>query len=198
MLILWQELDLCYEDKWDCPADSARFLKTEENDRVYMFLAGVNRELDDVKGRILGRKPLPTMREVFSELRREEARRHIMLQKLDPSPSELENSALLSSGTDSNGDKRKKSWCDHCKRSGHTMENCWKLHGKPPHWKKKGGGRAFHASNDVQDHQSSSGELPFTKEQIDTLVKLLQSSNSSIQTPSSCSLAQSGNYLHAA
>ena len=96
------------------------------------------------------------------------------------------------------GTREKKPQCDHCKRSGHTMESCQKLHGKPPHWKKKGGGRAFHASNDVQDHQSSLGELPFTKEQIDTLVKLLQSSDSSIQTPSSCSLAQSGNYLHAA
>ena len=53
MLILWQELEICYEDKWDCPADSARYLKREE-DGVSMFLAGMSQELDDVKGKILG------------------------------------------------------------------------------------------------------------------------------------------------
>ncbi|RDX95058.1 hypothetical protein CR513_22466, partial [Mucuna pruriens] len=51
--------------------------------------------------------------------------------------------------------------------------------GKPPNW--KGEGQAFQAINEVQVHQSSPGD----------------SSNQSVKTPS-CSLAQSGNYLHAA
>ncbi|EXB74504.1 Copia protein [Morus notabilis] len=62
-----KELDLCYEDEWDCPTDSVRHKKIEENDRVYVFLAGLNKELDEVRGRILGRKPLPSIREVFSK-----------------------------------------------------------------------------------------------------------------------------------
>jgi len=32
MMMLWQELDLCYEDEWDCPNDSVRHRKREEND----------------------------------------------------------------------------------------------------------------------------------------------------------------------
>ncbi|XP_006589216.1 uncharacterized protein [Glycine max] len=75
MVTLWQELDQYYEDDWENPNDATRFKKREENDRVYMFLAGLNQELNEVRGRILGRKSLPSMREVFFEVRREESRR---------------------------------------------------------------------------------------------------------------------------
>lgn len=65
MVASWQELDQCYDDKWENTDDYIRHQKHEENDRVFMFLAGVNRALDEVKGRILGRRPLPSIREVF-------------------------------------------------------------------------------------------------------------------------------------
>ena len=59
MVALWQELDQYYDDVWDNKNDCARHKKREKNDRVYMFLAGVHRNLDEVKGRILGRRPFP-------------------------------------------------------------------------------------------------------------------------------------------
>nr|XP_004492288.1 uncharacterized protein LOC101512800 [Cicer arietinum] len=31
--------------------------------------------------------------------------------------------------------KKKKPWCDHCQRTGHTKDTCWKIHGKPADWK---------------------------------------------------------------
>nr|CAN69055.1 hypothetical protein VITISV_022965 [Vitis vinifera] len=57
------------QNVWDSenPNDCARRMKREENDQVYMFLAGVSHNLDEVKGRILGRKPLPSIREIFSK-----------------------------------------------------------------------------------------------------------------------------------
>ena len=61
MLDLWQELDQCYNDGYENPRDLARFQKREENDRLFMFLTGVNSSLDEVKGRILRRKPLPSL-----------------------------------------------------------------------------------------------------------------------------------------
>ena len=54
MVTWWQELDLCYDDHWENKKDCAQFKKREENDRVFMFLAGVDKNLDEVKGRILG------------------------------------------------------------------------------------------------------------------------------------------------
>ncbi|KZV15766.1 hypothetical protein F511_32247 [Dorcoceras hygrometricum] len=80
MRALWQELDLCYNDDWECKNDSVKYHKRMETDRVFVFLAGLNRELDDVPGRILGRMPPPSLGEVFAEVRREEGRRRVMLK----------------------------------------------------------------------------------------------------------------------
>lgn len=185
LLTLWQELDLCYDDNWRCTEDSVLFLKRQENDRVFMFLAGLNTDLDEVRGRVLGKIPLPTLRETFAEIRREEARQGIMMGKT-PRSSESEGSALAIRNLGEGKRSDKVPWCDHCKREWHTRENCWKLIGKPPNWKKKGG-RAFQASNSDQGQQSSSTQLPLTTEQLDKLLKLLESS-----TPS-CSIATKGN-----
>ncbi|RVX18214.1 hypothetical protein CK203_006577 [Vitis vinifera] len=59
MLGLWQELDLSCEEEWECTGDSVRFKKKMENERVFEFLAGLNHELDDVRSRVLSRRPLP-------------------------------------------------------------------------------------------------------------------------------------------
>ena len=151
-----------------------------------MFLAGLNKDLDEVRGRVLGKTPLPTLRETFAEIRREEARQGIMMGKT-PQSSESEGSALATR----NPDEGKRSnkvipYCDHCKREWHTRATCWKLKGKPPNWKKKGS-RAFQASNSDQGQQSSLTQLPLTTEQLEKLFKLLVS-----PTPS-CSIATKGN-----
>ena len=58
-----------------------RFKKKMENERVFEFLAGLNRELDDVRSRVLSRWSLPSIREVFSKVQREESRRKVMLRE---------------------------------------------------------------------------------------------------------------------
>ncbi|KAL4385806.1 hypothetical protein GQ457_15G016130 [Hibiscus cannabinus] len=110
-------------------------------ERLYEFLAGLNRDLDEARGRILGRTTLPTTGEAFAEVRREEKRRLVMLG--DTKPLSIaghhppENSTLISrvpqsqrfkAGIDS-GSKRQ--WCSHCNRIGHKKEKCFKLHGYP-------------------------------------------------------------------
>lgn len=69
MTSLWQELDLSSDEDWRCADDYTRYKKRVENERVYEFLAGLNCEQDEVRGWILGRRPLPSIREVFSEVR---------------------------------------------------------------------------------------------------------------------------------
>ena len=44
-----------------------------------MFLDGVNASFNDVKGRVLGRHPLPSIREVFFKLRQEEGQKRMTL-----------------------------------------------------------------------------------------------------------------------
>ncbi|XP_038887212.1 uncharacterized protein LOC120077401 [Benincasa hispida] len=64
--MLWQEIDLCREIVWNCAQDGAQYLKIEEADRVYVFLAGLNPKFDGVHSRILGQPLL-----LHSEKRRQ-------------------------------------------------------------------------------------------------------------------------------
>jgi hypothetical protein len=81
--------------------------------------------------------------------------------------------------------------CKYCDRLGHTIFQCWKLHGRPrpSNPKNKGGGEghAFQASNSVKGQSSSSIQLSFTTEQLDRLYKILESDTLS------CSIAPKGN-----
>jgi len=43
----------------------SKFIKMQENDHVFIFLAGLNKELNEVRDRVLG----PTIREIFSEIK---------------------------------------------------------------------------------------------------------------------------------
>ena len=152
LITMWQELDQCYDDVWESANDYARHKTREEDDRVYVFLAGLNRDLDEVRGRILGSKPVPSIREVFAEVRREEARRKVMLHMPESSNPEPEGSALVTKTAETDGDKRSKPWCEHCKRPWHTKETCWKLHGKPvnANGRKRSGDRRAYASQETQ------------------------------------------------
>ena len=124
---MWQELDLFNLCEWRDPEDGVLYQNIVARERVYDFLAGLNRELDEVGGRILGLKPLPSIDEVFAEVRREENRRSVMLAE---SPSNLapENSALVARGPDTHGANRSKknqSWCDHCQKPYHKKNQSW-------------------------------------------------------------------------
>ncbi|RVX18623.1 Retrovirus-related Pol polyprotein from transposon RE1 [Vitis vinifera] len=59
--------------------ESTTYRQIVEQKRLFKFFLGLNRELDDVRGRIMGIKPLPSLREAFSEVRREESRKKVMM-----------------------------------------------------------------------------------------------------------------------
>ncbi|KAI5405627.1 hypothetical protein KIW84_052413 [Lathyrus oleraceus] len=56
LLTLWQELDLYYDDNWTYAEDNVLFLKRQENDRVFMFLTGLNKDLDEASNSDQGQK----------------------------------------------------------------------------------------------------------------------------------------------
>lgn len=72
---------------------------------MYEFLDGLNRELDDVRGRVLS-YPLPTTREVFTEVRREKNHRNVsMKMEMNGPIDDVEMSTLLSSSFWSTGNE---------------------------------------------------------------------------------------------
>ena len=91
---IWQNLDLFNTYKWKSAEDGLHHKKTMEDNRIFKFLVGLNVEFDEVRGRIIGRQPLSSIGEVFSEVKREESRRNVMLGKKGPGVA-IEGSALV-------------------------------------------------------------------------------------------------------
>ncbi|KAL6322028.1 hypothetical protein AAG906_003171 [Vitis piasezkii] len=178
---LWRQLDTFEVHNWNCVTD----------------------------GRIMGVKPLPSLREAFSEVRREESRKNLMMgshQQLNMA----ESSALKTQFAPFDNRQKIKGgrpWCDHCRKPGHSRETCWKIHGKPVDWKPRQPlekeGRGNHVATDEQLLQPEAS--PFNKEQMEMLQKLLspllsvqsQTGSSSNQVISSGTLAHKGNFLSA-
>lgn len=206
----WQELDYYRALDLNCSKCAVFIKKFIERDRVYDFLAGLNSEFDLVRIQILGRPEFPSLTEAISQVRGEESHRGIMLEL----PS-IENSALLSSKSprlvlnkvaadktnQTSGQKnREELWCTYCKKPRHTIDQCWKLHGKPPtrEWGQKGGQqRQAHMS--VQDPTQVIGG--FSMEEIEKLKSMLETvdkpatNNSQSRNPGMCSLTLSGKAL---
>ncbi|RVW82439.1 hypothetical protein CK203_048977 [Vitis vinifera] len=84
-----------------------------DNEKVFKFLAGLNRKLDDVKSRVLNHQSLPSIREVFSEVQREESKKKVMLQ--EHLTFGLEASALVTHGPHIGSGPRqsKMTCCEH-------------------------------------------------------------------------------------
>lgn len=187
---LWQDLDLFNDYEWKSTDDCNHYKKTVEDGRIFKFFIGLSVEFDEVRGRIIGRQSLPSIGEVFSEVRREESRRLVMLGKKN-SGSAVENS-VLAAGTNVGQNNSKKYdgkpriWCERCKKPRHTIETCWKIHGKPANWNGSHEGR-FNQSATVYEAEI----VPFNKEQMDHLLKLLKSKSVLSGTPNA-SLSQTG------
>ena len=64
---IWQELDLFYGSDLGCEDCCLKMKRMIEKERVFEFLAGFNRELDEVRERILSRSPFPSIDDAFGE-----------------------------------------------------------------------------------------------------------------------------------
>ncbi|XP_062089070.1 uncharacterized protein LOC133795632 [Humulus lupulus] len=132
------QLDLFESYSWKCVEDTALYRSIVGKRRTFKFLHGLNKDLDAVRSRIMSSKPLPQVKEAFSEVRHEESRKKVMMGS--SSLQSTQNSSTRGQFQGANQDNRQQKgrpWCDHCRRPGHFRETCWKIHGKPANWKPK-------------------------------------------------------------
>ena len=64
---IWQELDLFYESDLGCEDCCLKMKWMIEKESVFEFLAGFNRELDEVREWIPSRSPFPSIDDAFAE-----------------------------------------------------------------------------------------------------------------------------------
>ncbi|KAL5775182.1 hypothetical protein ACOSP7_012739 [Xanthoceras sorbifolium] len=169
---LFGQLDLFEKHNWKCAEDGIRYKKIIEKKRVFKFLIGLNQNLDGVRGRILGTKPLPLLREAFSEVRREESQKKVVLEAtIKSETTATDGSALAARGgqtqfNDNRFRKGNRPWCDHCKKPGHKKEGCWSR-----------------GNTVTQEQQGTADDLPFSKEQMAVLQRFFTQSTQNSQNP---------------
>ncbi|KAH7573582.1 hypothetical protein JRO89_XS03G0175500 [Xanthoceras sorbifolium] len=65
-----------------------------DDEQVYDFLVGLNRNLNEVRGQVVAQAPFPSLEEAFVEVRREEDRRKVMLNDNSALSSALEENII--------------------------------------------------------------------------------------------------------
>ncbi|KOM56062.1 hypothetical protein LR48_Vigan10g195400 [Vigna angularis] len=146
---LWIELDQ-YQTIKMCKTDAAAHAEVVERGRIFKFLHGLNQEYDPIRVQILGREKLSSLSEVFFMARGEETRRAVMLDGgISNIGSAMTTGKGFHKGTSTGGNSFERGnrgdyytggksfetgnrgdYCSFCRRSGHTKETCFRLHGK--------------------------------------------------------------------
>ncbi|KAI5445651.1 hypothetical protein KIW84_013754 [Lathyrus oleraceus] len=141
----WIELDQYQNLKMECSKDTATLNTVVERDRIFDFLAGLNAEFDPIRVQILVRKPVVKL----------------CFMNIPPDVSALVASKTTRQGSPPSSSKnvRDKFYCEHCNRSRHTKDRCFKLHGREQVLSRGGGSRNMHqyqahVATHVQDTES--------------------------------------------
>ncbi|XP_070049893.1 uncharacterized protein [Nicotiana tomentosiformis] len=218
---LWDEIDALYISRVrscnNCGFKSD-YQKDDDVQKVYQFLMGINDVYVQTRSNIFMIKPFPYVSTVYSILLSDEKQRQVSTY-----PQFLPTSTSFNAGVSTQGfpfkvnfDAQKPLTCKYCKKSGHTIEKCYKLYGYPPNFKfTKGPGSrkpAAHVefkspgpstnvdSNMGPDSVNSSESdnvsmVPgLTQDQFSQLMMLLQQSYVSLDSSSTPTLMASANF----
>ncbi|KAH0730027.1 hypothetical protein KY289_001215 [Solanum tuberosum] len=194
-----------------------KLIKVEQDRRLIHFLMGLNEMYTAIRGNILIMNPLPRMTQDFAILSQEEKQRevkphnHTALNStsLNAFASTHNNAGVkglrtnyssYKGHTDNSGNlnntnmirrnsstSRSTLFCDFCRRSGHTRERCYKLHGYPPNSKFSKGKSSNSAMANVCSSETDGNQceedpelrkqmpLNLSKDQYEQLLNLLGS-----------------------
>ena len=126
----------CTCSKCECQVNK-RLQDYDQDQRIIQFLMGLNDSYTAVRGNILMMNPFPSLSQVYSLLTQEERQRQVKSRADFQSEGTSfaaginQNTAQRFSANRRTEGRRASLFCDHCKRSGHTVDKCYKLHGYP-------------------------------------------------------------------
>nr|KYP76966.1 hypothetical protein KK1_021228 [Cajanus cajan] len=131
-----------------CKTDAAAHAEAVERGRIFKFLHGLNHEYDPIRVQILGREKLPSLSKVFFMVRGEETRRAVMLDGgISNTGSAMTIGKGVHKGANAGGKSFEKDnhgdYCSYCRRSRHTKETCFKLHGRNNVLERMGNNKGF-------------------------------------------------------
>ncbi|GAV69859.1 UBN2_3 domain-containing protein [Cephalotus follicularis] len=195
---LWQELDFYQDFRPECPVDTTKFQKWVDKECVFDFLARLTLEYDQTRSQILGRDPFPSLRQAYAYVQKEESRRIAMMLSNTQDRSALVANLTQKAKETMDRDQIK---CDHCGKTRHTKETCWKLHGRPIRGrggKRMGPPRSQAHFSETTEFIPNSNVGHLSKEEVQALKQIMSQleTSSSFVMPSS-NFAHSGTSEHA-
>ncbi|XP_071727423.1 uncharacterized protein [Rutidosis leptorrhynchoides] len=142
-------LDVLDGISWSCATDAKQYKDIQEKEQIYKFLLGLNKNLDDVHGRVLSMKPLP--------------KTSALAARRQPSSGYWGNQ--YNTNSHNNGQRPgNRPWCEHCKYPGHTKETCRKLPNKVQT------GESYKSGV----HVAATDRGPLNQEQMEAFQKMIQ------------------------
>ncbi|XP_047167943.1 uncharacterized protein LOC124836784 [Vigna umbellata] len=198
--IIWKELSL-YKTLLVCTCTSpcncgllANIQQECNDDSVNKFLHGLNDEFSQVRSQIMLMGPMPTLPKTFSLVLQQEWEFHNSSSQIPQHsmanfnfqyPQNKTFNPSRGRGRTSKFGGRAK-YCDHCKRTNHTFDNCWIKYGLPQGYKpiiKQNSAPSNPSINltDVVSHTFNDSSVDttqvqclFSKEQYDAILGLLK------------------------
>ncbi|KAL4596177.1 hypothetical protein ACB092_12G145500 [Castanea dentata] len=80
---LWREIDFRRPDPMNCATDIQKYNTILQEDRVYIFLDGLDDRLDKIRSDVLQIRPFPIVEQAYAHVRREEIWQAVMLMGID-------------------------------------------------------------------------------------------------------------------
>nr|XP_017239736.1 PREDICTED: uncharacterized protein LOC108212522 [Daucus carota subsp. sativus] len=144
--MLWDDVDaLCMVPLCTCYCDCGAPQKNAAHvlqQRVIQFLMGLNESYNVMRGSILMTSPLPSISHVYNLLLQEEAQRdihsasHFMSDAASLHVNSSRNQNFSSQGHGQTKNFKKSNIiCNYCKKPGHVIDKCYRLHGFPSDFK---------------------------------------------------------------
>ena len=155
---LWDEFTAasmsprCTCCKCECEVNT-RLQNYFQDQKLIQFLMGLNESYTQMRGNILMMTPSPSLSQVYSLLIQEERQRQVrssaQFQGEGASFNVNTNNLNQVTGQRRQDGRRNQLFCTNCKKSGHTIEKCYKLHGYPNSGKQGGKPRMFRGANNA-------------------------------------------------
>lgn len=161
---LWKQLDLFEVYEWECQEIAVVFVELLSRGAYSnSYRASTHQSMMSAE-----EFWVPSLRGVFSVVHHEKSRSFELTSSVDASALAAQH--CMTSPSDDFGSglrnfphpsitgqvKQGRPWCPKCHKPTHTLETCWKIHGKPADWKPACERRA----NSVLTDTTSLGQLP--------------------------------------
>ncbi|XP_019267218.1 PREDICTED: uncharacterized protein LOC109244564 [Nicotiana attenuata] len=212
MRSLWDELNSSYVGSVCSCGALPKFI---EDHQLFQFLNGLNDSYSTVKSAIMLMNPLPPISKAYSLLQQDESQKEA--QSPAPNFSGDTTSFLVSPASSNtnrnftqkiNFETRKGTTsltCKYCKKPGHSVDKCYKLHGFPPDFKFTRNNKsascvqtenATIAPTNSFPHTSSSSAHGLTKEQYQHLLTMFQQAQMSVGHTSEAANVDNSAFAH--